>query len=514
MTQRFTWRGPVISATLSAALLAGCPSSTPSAVTPTAKPSGTASTAPSGTPTAAPTGTPTSGSDVPGATPTPSGLPSTPDTSSRATIQGVVVDDKGVRLDGVTVTGKVLGAGTFSNGSDTLTVTTQVGSYALNGAPTGSTILITASKVGLTRRQRTIVPLSNLQGSTDINNVSFGGTSDPAYAFSDAPEVVSFTPAKDATGVDANTAFTLTFSEPVNTQDVENAFAIYVAGPITTPGTLSDTDSYMLTALTDDGNPAKLLYTYDSKRDDGAVANTATVVRNSAMPIYDSRSFSAAWSNNNQTVTFTPRPGVRLPTDKDSSKLPQYAVSFKDGAIRDAAGTGRSDSWFRVSPAQVGRAGYRFTVAADTGAPVVSAITGLSGGDVAGGNTNRIRVQFNEPMHLFPANYGGKAIPGIGAPMSAARAGNFNYALKETLVGGVADADLVATTSQAGVSFLTDPTRSTVEFSIRNDDPLAAGTGFTIGNLIWVKAGAAITDPAGNPVTTSNNLHLRSGRVI
>ena len=542
---KFTSVAVAMAATLSVSVLAGCPSGTPGVVTPSgspnpsAVPTATASTTPSGTPT----GTPANPSAT-AASAAPSALPSTPDTSSRATIQGIVFDDLGSRLDGVTVVGKVLGSGTFSNGSDALSVSTQIGSYALNGAPTGATILITATKAGMTTRQQTIVPLSNLQGNTTLNRVSFGEGTDRVYPLSDKPEVTSFTPAKDATGVAANTTFTLTFSEPVNTADVESNFAIYVSGPANA-GTIvqNAANSYTLSA-----SNTKLNYTFDPNKDDGSTTGTATFTRVTAAPIYDSASFTAAWSNNNQTVTFTFRPGAKLPTDKDSSKIPQYAVSFKDGSIRDAAGTGRSDSWFRVSPAQVGRVGYKFTVAADTTAPSVSTITAVNKDDADGTLDDRIRVQYNKSMALFPGNNGGASVPAATDAGYAALTANYLYyvstaggttypdnatAAGQTAAAGTWGAfdanagvgDPTATYSGAVARFGGseplaakfydgDATRSTVELSTLKDDPTVANStrmAFTTGNNVWVNARSVIIDPAANTISTSNNINIRSG---
>jgi hypothetical protein len=461
-----------------------------------------------------------------------------------------VFDDLGSRLDGVTVTGKVLGSGTFANGSDELSVSTQIGSYALNGAPTGATILVTATKQGMTTRQQTIVPLANLQGNTTLNRVSFGetvnGTADRVYPLSDKPEITSFTPAKDATGVDAATTFTLTFNEPVNTADVESNFALFVSGPKAAPIANTATESYSLSATN-----TKLNYTYDPNKDDGAATSIANNVRLSANPIYDSASFTAAWSNNNQTVTFTFRPGAKLPTDKDSSKLPQYAVSFKTGSIRDAAGTGRDDSWFRVSPAQVGRVGYKFTVAADTTAPQVSSITPVNKDDADGATMDdRIRVQFSETMALFPGNNAGQSIPrndnqnyaaefsnylyyvstngttlypsnGANPPVGAVGTGQttapgnwrtfgaFNTAVTNNPGGGAADGGQSPT---AGKFYDGDATRSTVELTPTNDNPATTvAAGFSTGRNVWVNVQSTVNDPASNGLNTSNNINVRSG---
>jgi hypothetical protein len=550
-SKKFMQAALTLAATMSVAVVAGCPS-TPTQPTP----SGSASATPSGTPSTTPSGTPTSpASPAPGSDVTPSAaptsLPSTPDTSSRATIQGIVFDDLGSRLDGVTVTGKVLGSGTFANGSDTLSVSTQIGSYSLNGAPTGATIMITASKAGMTTRQQTIVPLSNLQGDTTLNRVSFGetinGNADRVYPLSDKPEITSFTPAKDATGVDANTTFTLTFNEPVNTADVESNFAIFVSGPKAAGALVNTaTESYTLSA-----SNTKLNYTYDPNKDDGAVASTPTAVRISGSPIYDSASFTAAWSNNNQTVTFTFRPGAKLPTDKDASKLPQYAVSFKDGSIRDAAGTGRDGYWFRVSPAQVGRQGYKFTVAADTTAPRVIGITPVNKDDTTGHTTNAdildtVRVQYSETMALFPGNNGGNSIPANTDAGWAALGDNYLYYVSQAGTTEYPDktqnADDAGTTTSAGdwnvYGFNTnnvnqggvtpvanstkfydgDATRATIEFKpwadLKTDAPGAVNRtnrAFTTGNNVWVNSRGVIIDPAANSLDTSNNINIRSG---
>ncbi|MBC7542743.1 MAG: Ig-like domain-containing protein [Candidatus Sericytochromatia bacterium] len=545
---KFAVAAATVAATLSMVSIAGCTANVTAVVPGSTVPSNAPSSSTSATPSATPTTAVSAGTTVgASATPAPTGIPSTPDTSSRATVQGVIYDDLGTRLDGATVTGKLLGAGTFDNGSDTLSMTTQIGSYALNGAPTGSTILVTASKAGFTKRQQTIVPLANLQGNTTINNVTFGGGTDRVFPLSDKPEVVSFTPSQDATGVSAATTFTLNFNEPVNTADVDTRFALYVAGPI--PGavvgvtpTNTANNSYQLSV-----SNTKLNYTYDPNRDNGATTSTATYVRNGNAPIYDSASFTSVWSNNNQTVTFKFRTGVKLPTDKDSSKLPQYAVSFKDGSIRDAAGTGRSGSWFRISPAQIGRVGFKFTVAADTTAPTVTSI-GATNADVTVGSTtgDRIKVTYSEMMALYPGNMGGAQIPaaadtgrfdlGTGYMYYVSPAGTTKYpgalgiiagvgtdaapgvwqtTFSNFVANGLANCDLGGTPAFAKASS-GDATRTIVELTPRTGVVTVSGTpnasqGFAPGSNVWVNTKSIVTDPAGNTVNTANNVNIRSG---
>ena len=514
MTERPLWRSAVLAAVLATAT--ACAPSATAPPTASAKPSSTPSGSATGAPSAPPSGSPMPAPS--GATPAPSSLPSTPDTSSRATIQGVVFDANGVRLDGVTVTGQVLGSGTFANGSDVLTVTTQAGSYALNGAPTGATILVTASKAGLSARRQTIVPLSNLQGDTTLNRVSFGetvnGQPDPVYALTAGPEVIAFTPASATdTAVSPTSSFTLSFSGPVNTADVEAAFAIYVAGPFAVAGAVGPADAYTLSALGDDGNPIKLPFAYDSGRDSDV---TDKVTPNAVQRfLYDRSAFTTVWSSDKRTVAFTFKPGYQLPTDKDATRKIRYAVSFQGKVIRDADGVGRSTGLVRTTPAQVNRAGFTFQVAADTSAPAITVVTGLNQGDTTGGTSDRIRVQFSKPMHLFPANFGGKTIPGLAAPTSAAAAGNLKYTVKDVLTGAESDPDLLAPSgSQAAVSLAEDASHSTIEFAPSNDDPTAGSNkiGFTSGSTIWVRASTAITDPAGNPLDPAKT--LKSGRGI
>ena len=136
---------------------------------------------------------------------------------------------------------------------------------------------------------------------------------------------------------------------------------------------------------------------------------------------------TSSWSNNNQTVTFSFRPGAQLPTDKDSSKLAQYALSFKEGSIRDANGTGRNNYWFRTSPAQINKVGYKFTVAADTTNPKMSAITPVNKDELTTSTADRIRAQFSETMALYPNNMAGKPIPDTTNTGYAATAENFRF---------------------------------------------------------------------------------------
>jgi hypothetical protein len=375
-----------------------------------------------------PIGQPSPNPSTPTASVSPSPIPvspipsasTTPDISAPATVHGIVYDDLQQRVSDATVTAKVLsGAGKFPNGSDTLTTTTQVGAYALHGVPSGSTVLVTVSKDGFTSREQTVIPLANLQGNPDANRLDFGmraGAADATTAMSNKPEIQAMTPNAEATNVDAATSYTLTFSEPMNRTDVENAFAIAVATDTAAGYTLSN------------GVVLPQQYTPNTDQFGGAALATG------ANSIYGNTAFTYTWTNADKTVTIALRDGQKLPTDKDSTRTPQYAVGFT-GALRDANGSAtRSDRFFRTHAAQLGKNGFRFAVAADTTPPRLIGVTALNNSAGNSGN-DQVRLQFSEAMVLHPANLGGgaTAIPNAATTpeRSALTLGNYEWTFQQ-----------------------------------------------------------------------------------
>ncbi|MBC7543928.1 MAG: Ig-like domain-containing protein [Candidatus Sericytochromatia bacterium] len=520
-----------IAASVSVAAFVGCTpsSSTPGGLTPVSAPPAitpiTPVTTPSNTPgdeppteqpTDPPPKSPAPGSDVT-PTPTPTPVANASDAAVWAKVSGLVYDDAGSKLDGVTVTTTILGAGTFSSGGTTVTATSALGAYTLNGCPVGSTIQITATKTGYSTRQQTIVPQAAAAGDTALNIVGFGDpVRDPGlvYALSLKPEVISVTPALAATGVAPTTGFTLTFSTPVNTADVESNFAIYVAGP--TAG------SY---ALTSPG--VSLTNRYDGGKDLGGPGNgVSTVIPTTGAFLYDASSMTAAWSATKKTVTFTFKPGAQLPTDKDSTKVPQYALSFKGGAIRDANGSnGRTDQWFRSSPVQSNRVGYTFTVAPDTTVPKLLTLTATNkADDIAqnNGNPDVMLAKFSEPMALFPGDQGGLPIPrNVSGTGSALLANMFKYYVSPagttTRPGSIAfDSTSSATTGYApfvitaggeGAWVDGDATHTTVQLVPQSDSPIGAGTA-------WPADKAATGSTTGSIILQTGVTNLNVGDLL
>jgi hypothetical protein len=430
---------------------------------------------------------------TPSTTPLQPGTVTPPDVSAPATVHGLVYDDLQQRISDATVTAKVLsGAGKFANGSDTLTTTTQVGSYSLASAPAGCTILVTVSKPGYTSREQTIIPLSNLQGNPSANQLDFGmrnGAADATTAMSDKPEIQAVTPPADATNVDQAAAFTLTFSEPMNKNDVETNFAVAVATDTAAGYTLS--------------NGVNLPQQYSPANDQFGAAALA----NANNVILSSSDFNFNWSNNDKTVTISYLPGQKLPSDKDTARVPQYAVGFL-GALRDASGSGtRSDKFFRTQPAQAGKNGCRFTVAADTTAPRLIGAIAVNNATTNGGN-DQMRLQYSETMVLYPRNLGGgaTAIPNaITTPeRSALTLGNYEWTYQ---IAKPASYGAGSAFGGSAAFWDGDGDRTTIVLNHNNSTAFNSGA-------VWAGVASTVEDPAGNRIETQNGANLKSGNAV
>jgi hypothetical protein len=292
--------------------------------------------------------------------------------------------------------------------------------------------------------------------------------------------VTSTTPASGASGVDPAGTISLTFNLPVKRADVENSFAVYVAG---IPG-----GGYMLSSN------VQLPVSFNAVTDTVVAVNSYTL---------DASSFTFAWSNNDQTVTATLRPGFRLPADRDPNKGLAYGVSFR-GPIRDFSldpSSTATSGWFG------GKDGFHFSVAADTTPPRVLSVTPVDRDGNASGTQDRIRVQFSEPMLLFPSNGMGP----VQLPASATAATNasfFKYDAVFAPAGGGPGPTQPATPQNSPTSVVLwdgDPTGSTVVIT-----PVSGvsgnGAGFQAGDTVRVQIGGQLTDPAGNPVEAVPNM--------
>jgi hypothetical protein len=511
---QFHTAAATLAATVSIAVLAGCPSS------PTA-PGGTTPNSPVVTPITPvtdpeppaaddPAAEPTEPTDPGTETPTASDSPAAPLSTDKVTITGIIYDESSNKVDGVTITAKALGGGTFANGTDTLTVSTQQGMYTLEGAPVGATLQVTATKATFAPRQQTFVPVANPNKDTTLNILSFGDAAkepDLLYALTQKPEVTSCTPAANATGIDAGTNFSLTFSTAVNTTSVESNFAIYVAGTQGQVQSLTSPD----VALTNRYDPSKDIA--------GSSNGLSTVIPDTSKWILDGTAFTPAWTNDNKTVTFTLKPGYRLPTDKDATKLPKLAVSFKGGSVTDATGSySRTERLFRLAVNASNRVGYAFTVAADTTAPKLSSVTATNKADDAGqngGDPDVILAKFSEPMVLMLGDQDGKPIPRLATGSGYALLPNMaKYYVSSqgsngmpngtsTLPGGFAFDNgnsaftgFMPLSQGAGAQALwntTDATRATLQLVPLSDSPTGSGVSWPADTSTGASTTSSIT---------------------
>jgi hypothetical protein len=190
-----------IAGSLSLAVLTGC--NPPAAIqAPSASPSAAPSAAASASPVASP-----SAPASPSASATPAPAVSAPAASGKTvTVSGKIYDEEGALVDGATVTIRSLNDAQAYNA----TATSVNGNYVFNSVPEGVQVAITATKDKWTSRTRTEAFQA---AATSKNEVDFNG----GYFISKFPEIVSTTPAEDATGVDASKlSYKLTLSEALD----------------------------------------------------------------------------------------------------------------------------------------------------------------------------------------------------------------------------------------------------------------------------------------------------------
>lgn len=491
MTNKFLKGAFAIAATASVAVLAGCPGGQTPGTTPTpgASPTAGASAAP---------GTPAS----PGATAAPTALPSTSDTSDFATVKGLIEDDQNQPLDGVTVKATILDGGqsSFSNGSKELTVTSTLGSYVLNGAPTGVTLKIVASKDGYTTRTQTYVPLANKQGDPSANQVNFGDGADDnsgskIYWLSDNPEITSMTPARGATGVAQDASLVFTFSEPVDKDDFQDSFQVGLAKTETTFSS---------------GTVVKQFY--DSSKDlaDKAPGDSITA----ANALYNKTHFTFTWNSDRTQVTAALKSGYLWPSDKDSGTVPSWAVSLtgKDAVLTDDANNQRSEDWFRLTETSQGKDATYFKVVKDDVDPEIESVQALN---ASGGAQDRILVKFSETMAIF-------TLAGAvnGTSNTFPKDNHAGYVLKGQAGGGntlfkylkhatndaedsgalfVDDDDLSDGDGEGKIYFdSNDASHKTVVLEFDTDK-------FAPGERVSVSVDDALIDPAGNTIPTDKD---------
>lgn len=254
---------------------------------------------PSSGPTAAPTTAPTTEPTTAPSTAPTAVATATSDISvvEKTTFNGKIFD-----LDGVPLTGATIEVRSLNSSVPYEAATTTIGgAYAFNNAPAGVQLEIVATIPGYAPRRRIEVLKSNKQGDPHANRFDFGTDGSETTEFgqnynglSDAPEIVSVLPARNATGIQADTRVELTFSEPMNRESVEQAFALYKQG--------------------------------------------------STEVAFDISDFEVSWNADHSKLSLSFKPGVQFEAHQG------YQISFKPGTvIKDEAGTGRDSQYFKLT---------------------------------------------------------------------------------------------------------------------------------------------------------------------
>ena len=297
-----------------------------------------------------------------------------PISKSFANLRLYVYDDAANLIDGATITATPLAAGEkFLDGSTTANVLSVIGMAFVQGVPAGVQVKLTATKAGFTPREIT----TSFSGSGDVyfglgaQPLPVGAAGGAVYALSDKPEVIAIEPAYNSIGIAPTASFKLTFSENMNTSSVEDGFLIE-----------TNTDQT-------GGSPAAF--------------SVGAAYGLSGADVYDKSSYDISWNGQNE-VTFTPKSGYPLLTDKESPRIPQYRVTWKTVAapFKDITnvfarqieniGQPNESGPFRITTTWKGV--VPFAITTDTTAPKVDAVY-IS-------DKNTIKVRFNEPMALYP----------------------------------------------------------------------------------------------------------------
>ncbi|MGV3526564.1 MAG: Ig-like domain-containing protein, partial [Candidatus Sericytochromatia bacterium] len=321
-------------------------------------------------------------------------------------------------------------------------------------------------------RRRVEVLKSNKTGDPNANRYDFG-TDDgdesdfgvEYNALSDKPEVVSVTPSRNASGIAPDTSFVLEFSESMDTDTVEENFGVYTA-----------TDEEFSVGIPVDGvdgdSPTDGLHL---RADGFSITEPDPVDETRATLIWDESAFSVDWNDDDTEVTFTFTDEQQLPTDTESSNVPDYLVSLSgvdDGQIKDESGVTRDTGdggYFKLTDGNF-EMWYEFSIDTDEEEPQVDSVTAING---SSGN-DEIEVEFSEPM-LFSTR--GGQISGMGdeSPLNPA-----NYMVRVTTSNNVA---VLPATSldvlNGSVRFDSDDeTNSTVILSSPGFE------GFTVGSTV------------------------------
>ena len=416
---------------------------------------------------------------MPSATPTPTSAPTpswapTEDVGwmDRISCNGFVFDDQNLPLKGATITARSLSSSIYYQVS---TTTSADGSYTFNNAPSGIQVEIIASRAGYTSRRRVEVFKSNKQGDLNANRHDFGtaGGKLPKYgvdfnALSDKPEVVQVMPGRNASGIDPDTTFVLTFSEPMDRNSVVRNFRI-------------------------------LAYTPEQLTVDNQMtwAGSSFIGSEVGDIVWDKAAFESRWNADDTELTMRFQEEQMLPTDRDSDRVPDYQVSLTalDGQVRDKAGTTRASTYFKLTDGNFEQT-YKFSINTDEDKPRITQLMASSaeeGSTTSSGDT--IKVRFSERMIHYTLS---KTIAGGmngHSPSAAGDVGSTGVVAAENYEVSVAGAPAFQWSDVGSAVFdASDPTDKTVLLLPRD---ISAAL-FSSGDTLDVRIASTVLDPAGN----------------
>ena len=277
------------------------------------------------------------------------------------------------------------------------------GIFHLVDIPVGYQVEIIASKTGYTTRRRLEIVKSPGKSDPNANRYDFGadvatasGFSAPYNGLSDKPEVTLAIPSRNQKQASPNTAFVLTFSEPMDRQSLENSFAIRSFVP-----------SKLSVDVHSEGNtfkgtvPIQREYQPESFKTGETLPNYSNLAQYpSGTPIFDSSAFNISWNADDTQATFAFKPGKALPTDKEPARLPIFTLAFDafanhERSIRDKSGVARSEKHFKLTDGDFEEA-LAFEVQADTAPPRLEKLVQLD----LPMRALAFALNFSEPMLL------------------------------------------------------------------------------------------------------------------
>lgn len=266
--------------------------------------------------------------------------------------------------------------------------------WLLTDVPLGAYLEITATKAGYTTRKTLFVPVRESAGLTNRAEV----------LLSDAPEVVSVSPADRSSDVPADSAMVLTFSEPVDPESVERALVVSIGRNVT----LSVGQSLLQDRL---------------------------VFRRSQLGI--------SWNSLNTELTVTPK-GLRFPSDREYSRRPTYRVGFS-APFKDLRGHASGKLPFRLG--DTSQAVSEFNVETDDLPPTPFQLKAQLGSDA-----DRMVLTFSEPMSFALAD--NLFIPSPALAASPLHAAHYRVTMrfKTALRAGDAKSSQAAAAGSTGVT--------------------------------------------------------------